>query len=433
MRTWIHLLLVLLQVALALAADPSHLVQGLPGQPEVGFKQYAGQAEINATAGRALFYWFFEADHPNASSLPLVLWLTGGPGCSSIGAGALGETGPFSTNNSGTGLVRNPYSWNKAVNLICLEIPYNTGFSYTNLLSDGGNYTDNQTASDTLLFLLEFLTKFPEYKQNDFFVAGESFAGHYIPTLASQIISHNEQNGNRINLKGFAIGNPSTDVDYDGPGNIENLYSHSIISEELCQEEKTYCRRNDDESIARCRNATSQIRNLIAYITPYNIYAPACNLLSGPDDEACLDSVTPYLNRQDVQAALHVETRPVRWQFCNPDIDRNYSTLDRERSMLPVYQHLFKSGLRIWIYSGDLDAVVSTLSTRSWIKALNLTVVTPWYGWNYRNQVGGWTEVYSEMTFATVRGAGHQPPFDKPGESLALFQHFIEGKALPSF
>ncbi|EFJ34780.1 hypothetical protein SELMODRAFT_142327 [Selaginella moellendorffii] len=101
--------------------------------------------------------------------------------------------------------------------------------------------------------------------------------------------------------------------------------------------------------------------------------------------------------------------------------------------MLPVYQSLFKSDLRIWIYSGDLDSIVSTLSTRSWIKALNLTIVTPWYAWNYTNQVGGWTEVYSEMTFATVRGSGHQPPVDKPGQALTLFQHFIEGKALPSF
>ncbi|EFJ23551.1 serine carboxypeptidase-like enzyme [Selaginella moellendorffii] len=423
MRTWIHLLLVLLQVALALAADPSHLVQGLPGQPEVGFKQYAGQVEINATAGRALFYWFYEADHPNASSLPLVLWLNGGPGCSSIGAGALGETGPFRTNDSGTGLVRNPYSWNQAANLIFLEVPYNTGFSYTNLYSDGGFYTDNQTAIDSLLFLLEFLTKFPEYRQNDFFITGESFAGHFIPTLASQILSHNEQNGSRINLKGFAIGNPSTDNDdYDAPGNIEFLYSHSVISEELYQEYKTYCGRgrNDDEALARCGNASSQIFALTGYIDRYNIYAPTCNLLSGPDDEACLDSVTPYLNRQDVQVALHVETRPVRWRLCNPDIDRSYLPLDKQRSMLPVYQSLFKSDLRIWIY-------------RSWIKALNLTIVTPWYAWNYTNQVGGWTEVYSEMTFATVRGSGHQPPVDKPGQALTLFQHFIEGKTLPSF
>ncbi|XP_024528700.1 serine carboxypeptidase 24 isoform X2 [Selaginella moellendorffii] len=427
--SWV-LCVMLLDIALAFAADPQHLVQDLPGQPAVGFRHYAGQIQINATADRSLFYWFYEADHPNASSLPLVLWLNGGPGCSSIGAGALEEIGPFRVNATGTGLFLNPYSWNKAANFIFLEVPYNTGFSFTNLLSDDGFWTDNQTAVDSLLFLIEFLSKFSEYKQNEFYIAGESFAGHFIPTLASKIIGHNQQGDNPIKFKGFAIGNPSTDDLYDVPGNRETLFAHAVISEELYEGEKLYCNKPNatEEESMKCSNISLQIFILQLQVSPYNLYSvPTCN--------PCLDAVTNYLNLPEVQAALHVQTRPVRWTRCNPSIDRSYLPIDKQRSMLPVYRDLFEHNLRIWIYSGDVDSVVSTLSTRRWLKALNLSVVTSWYGWGYPGEgiayLGGRAEVYDSLTFASVRGAGHQVPRDKPGEALFLFKHFIAGTQLP--
>lgn len=87
----------------------------LPGQPEnVGFSQYSGYVTANAEAGRALFYWLVEAPETrNPESRPLVLWLNGGPGCSSIAYGASEEIGPFRIRPDGKTLYLNPYSWNK--------------------------------------------------------------------------------------------------------------------------------------------------------------------------------------------------------------------------------------------------------------------------------------------------------------------------------
>ncbi|KAJ0829191.1 putative carboxypeptidase D [Helianthus annuus] len=54
------------------------LVVRLPGQPVVGFKQYAGYVDVDLKAGRSLFYYFVEADDNDADHKPLSLWLNGG-------------------------------------------------------------------------------------------------------------------------------------------------------------------------------------------------------------------------------------------------------------------------------------------------------------------------------------------------------------------
>lgn len=129
-----------------------------------------------------------------------------GPGCSSVGVGALLELGPFFSNYNGTGLVRNEHSWNKLANIVFVESPAFVGFSYSNTSSDYSFFSDDLTAKYNLAFTLGWFVKFPEYKKNEFYLTGESFAGHYVPELAQQILSYNEQStGFKINFKGFAV------------------------------------------------------------------------------------------------------------------------------------------------------------------------------------------------------------------------------------
>ncbi|KAL8541343.1 hypothetical protein ACS0TY_002553 [Phlomoides rotata] len=87
-------------------------ITDMPGQPDVSFTQYSGYVTVDPTAGRALFYYFTES--PDSSSDPLVLWLNGGPGCSSIGAGAMTELGPFRVNPDGKSLWHNENAWNNS-------------------------------------------------------------------------------------------------------------------------------------------------------------------------------------------------------------------------------------------------------------------------------------------------------------------------------
>jgi serine carboxypeptidase-like clade 2 len=152
----------------------------LPGEPnDVSFSHFSGYITVNESAGRALFYWLTESPpSENPESKPLVLWLNGGPGCSSVAYGAAEEIGPFRINPDGKTLYHNPYSWNKLANLLFLESPAGVGFSYSNTTSDLYTAGDQRTAEDAYVFLVKWFERFPQYKHREFYIAGESYAGY---------------------------------------------------------------------------------------------------------------------------------------------------------------------------------------------------------------------------------------------------------------
>ncbi|URD81796.1 hypothetical protein MUK42_07732 [Musa troglodytarum] len=179
------------------------LVVGLPGQPSTNFKHYAGY--VGASEHRSLFYWFFEAMEAPATK-PLVLWLNGGPGCSSVAGGAISEIGPFLVTDEGSGLRFNPYAWNKVANLLFLDSPVGVGFSHSNSSSDAKNLNDQITAEDAHAFLLNWFLKYPDLKSQEFYIVGESYAGHYAPQLAEVIDERNKgAKDSYINLKGLMV------------------------------------------------------------------------------------------------------------------------------------------------------------------------------------------------------------------------------------
>uniref|UniRef100_A0A453AKT6 Carboxypeptidase n=1 Tax=Aegilops tauschii subsp. strangulata TaxID=200361 RepID=A0A453AKT6_AEGTS len=192
-------------------------VEALPGQPSgVDFAQYAGYVTVDAAAGRALFYYLAEAvggngDGSSSKGKPLLLWLNGGSGCSSLGYGAMEELGPFRVMSDGKTLYRNPYSWKAAADVLFLESPAGVGYSYSNTTADYGRSGDNRTAEDAYLFLANWLERFPEYKGREFYITGESYAGHYVPQLAHAILRHASP---AINLKGIMIENFDPCTDY---------------------------------------------------------------------------------------------------------------------------------------------------------------------------------------------------------------------------
>ncbi|KAM0850599.1 hypothetical protein ACQ4PT_052983 [Festuca glaucescens] len=443
-------------------AQEADRVEKLPGQPaEVGFRHFSGYVTVNETHGRALFYWLFEATHDVAKK-PLVLWLNGGPGCSSVGYGAMMELGPFLIQKGKPELALNPHSWNKEANMLFLESPAGVGFSYTNTTADLGQFGDNLTAHDAYSFVVNWLDKFPQFKGHDLYLAGESYAGHYVPQLAEKIVHMNKKAAHKINIKGILIGNPAIDSSSDDRGLADYAWDHAVISDEVYGAIKSNCKFPDDgEESDACNSAWNDFFNAMDDIDLYSLYTPACThaminstststrhhrrgfmpalgkkaRLSVPYYNAydpCGDyHVIDYLNRPDVQTALHANVSgaiPYRWEPCS-DALTNWT--DAPASTLPAIGGLVKAGLRVWVFSGDTDDRVPVTSTRLALRKLGLATSKPWREWFTSDQVGGYTLAYDGgLTFVTVRGAGHMVPMITPVPARQLFAHFLSGEEL---
>ncbi|KAK6913650.1 Peptidase S10, serine carboxypeptidase [Dillenia turbinata] len=386
-------------------------VKNLPGQPSnPPISQFSGYITVNQDHGRALFYWFFEAQS-QPSKKPLLLWLNGGPGCSSIGYGAASELGPLRVNKIGAGLQFNEYAWNKEANLLFVESPVGVGFSYTNTSSD--------------------LTKL-----DDGFVAEDAY--------------------------NFLVGNPETDDYFDSTGLLEYAWSHAVISDQLFATAKQVCDFRNGNWSKECANAMIQVFQTYREIDIYNIYAPSClfNTSSSSSSSAyseihslsevkyfkmmrmripgggydpCYSSYAEdYFNRLDVQSSLHANrgNASVKWKTCNGSILRTYNFT--AFSVLPIYSKLIKGGLRIWIYSGDTDGRVPVIGSRYCVEALSLPLKSAWRSWFHQHQVGGRVVEYEGLTFVTVRGAGHLVPLNKPSQALQLIHSFLYSQNLPT-
>ncbi|XP_076887210.1 serine carboxypeptidase 1-like [Bidens hawaiensis] len=409
-------------------------ISRLPGQPK-SFKlnQYSGYVTVDPHNGRALFYYFSESKH-ESSEKPLVLWLNGGPGCSSIGGGTMMEVGPFRVNKDGKTLSININSWIKEANMLFLESPAGVGFSYSNKSSDYETPGDVQTTKDSYTFLINWLERFPEYKTRDIYITGESYAGHYIPQLAQLILRSNGNDNNTIiNLKGIMIGNALIDYETQQKGKHDFLWFRSMVSDEIHDGIVKNCDFSWNSVLSDiCKAYIHEEDYLVWNVFPFEIYAPLC--LNGTStktvgfDPCTQDYIESYLNIPEVQKALHANltSLPGHWEDCNDGIFKKWA--DQPFTMLPTIQRLMESGIRFWIYSGDTDSRVAVTTTQYAIKKLKTTTKTAWYPWYLNGEVGGYAVEYENLIFLTIRGAGHFVPSYQPKRALAVFSSFLNGK-----
>ncbi|CAK4589882.1 unnamed protein product [Aphanomyces euteiches] len=436
-----------------------HRITSLPNyndEKPINFNQYAGHLVLPST-NQKMFYWLVESE-TNPELDPLVLWLNGGPGCSSIG-GFFTELGPYVV-ESDLSVKRNPYAWNRKANMLFLESPAGVGFS-SPLLNES-DYNDPTTADRAYEFLKLFFKSFPTYQDRHFYITGESYAGQYIPYLVHKLIK-TPLDG--VTLVGMAIGNPVTDDTIDGNAYMDYYYSHGMISLEQyddmtskCQDKigiyaglyaSSPCIRDPNVTCSNVCEAAVQEAVLSAqtdHLNPYYIYGDVCLLdnnqigvLQYRDSAAlprhphapCTDQFTAaYLQLPQVRESLHVHPTAPAWTDCNDDVNRLYH---RSTSSLPLYPDILATDLKTLIFSGDADSIVNFIGTERWLGArgLRLRVVEKWAAWfGPDKQLAGYTQKFDGVTFTTVKGAGHMVPATRPLHGLYLFECFLYGKEL---
>ncbi|CAA3005559.1 serine carboxypeptidase-like 13 [Olea europaea subsp. europaea] len=429
------------------------IVEFLPGfEGHLPFKLETGYIGVGESEDVQLFYYFVESE-TNPENDPLIIWLTGGPGCSSL-SGLSYEIGPFSfdTINYNGGLpslVLNSNSWTKAANIIFLDSPVLTGFSYARTPTVE-ECTDIEACGYAHEFLQKWLIEHPQFISNQFYVGGDSYSGLIVPVL-TQIIADGIGAGIKpiINLKGYILGNPVTshsDLNYKIP------YSHGMgfISSELYKSLKKHCKGEYfriDPNNALCNQGVQAFNECVDGINDKHILEPKCDFdyinqqqlfgkrrslddifrkpnkgFSCRAEEFLL--VSNWANNPDVQEALHVRKGTIEeWVRCNRHLTTFTITVVNS---VPYHKNLSIKGYRSLIYSGDHDLVVPFLATRAWIKSLNYSIVDEWRPWIVNDQVAGYTKSYSnQMTFATVKGGGHTAPTYRREECFAMFKRWI--------
>merc|ERR1719234_2664123 len=223
----------------AMAAVDLTLLQGIDTQIE----SYAGFLTVDAPNDGNMFFWFFPAEN-EPSTAPLVIWLQGGPGGSSM-FGLLKLHGPILTtideNDMLTGVAENPYSWHKKHSMLYIDNPVGAGFSFSNKMPT----TQDEITDNLYEFLQQWYTLFPEYQSNPFYPFGESYAGKFVPPLTRHIHERNQEDNDKIqiNLAGMGIGDGWMSP-YHNARYAKFLYQVGLVDEQdldycLSQEQTT--------------------------------------------------------------------------------------------------------------------------------------------------------------------------------------------------
>ncbi|KAG2322491.1 hypothetical protein Bca52824_015704 [Brassica carinata] len=404
-------------------ADSASIVKSLPGyEGPLPFELETGYVGVGEEEEVQLFYYFIKSER-NPEEDPLLLWLTGGPGCSSI-HGLLFENGPLTMkfelyNGTLPTLVSTTYSWTKTSSIIFLDQPVGTGFSFSTQLVDPPS--DSGEARRIREFLHKWLGKHEEFISNSFYIGGDSYSGKVVPPLVQEI-SKGIYQGYKptINLQGYLLGNPVTEFELDWNSRIPFAHEMALISDELYESLKRICKGkyvNVDPGNTECLKHIEEYNKYTKTVNPFLISQPACETET-PDCFKYRHLLATYwANDESVRKALQINKESIgRWIRCNLDIPYSYDII----SSVPYHVDNSIDGYRSLIFSGDHDLGVPYLGTQAWIKSLNYSVIDAWRPWMINRKLAGYTRTYANnMTFATIKGGGHTAEF-KPEESSAI-------------
>lgn len=433
------------------------------------FHLETGYVEVDEEHGARLFYYFIESER-NPAEDPLILWITGGPGCSAL-SGLLFEIGPLKFDVAGytEGFPRLVYfedSWTKVSNVIFLDAPVGMGFSYSREEA-GLNVSLTESGRQHHVFLRKWVAEHPEFASNPLYIGGDSYSGYTVPVTAMDIVatSSDEDEEPKLNLVGYLVGNAATDDRYDTGGKVPFMHGMGLISDELYEAAKQGCGGDfyvaPDPTNARCASAMMAINMVTFAVNPVHILEPFCGAAVRADGGSIFQGYgggarRSMLVRDDVRhpgffakqrLGLPVECRDNGYRLSyiwadDPEVREalgihegsigswsRCTMLSHYRhdvtTVIPYHVNLTKAGYRALVYNGDHDLDMTFVGTQEWIRSIGYPIVSDWRPWFANRQVAGFTRTYAHnLTFATVKGGGHTAPEYRPKECQAMLDRW---------
>ncbi|KAL5733552.1 hypothetical protein ACOSP7_032897 [Xanthoceras sorbifolium] len=395
---------------------------------------HAGYYKIANSHDARMFYFFFESR--NSKKDPVVIWLTGGPGCSSELA-VFYENGPFSIANN-MSLVWNEHGWDQASNLLYVDQPTGTGFSYSSDRRDIRHGEDG-VSNDLYDFLQAFFEEHPKLAKNDFYITGESYAGHYIPAFASRVHRGNKaKEGIHINLKGFAIGNGLTDPahqykaypDYALDMGLIKKSEYDRISKVIpvCETAIKICGTDGTLSCMASYFVCNAIfSSIMAHAGDINYY----DIRKKCEGSLCYDfsNMEKFLNQKPVRDAIGVGD--IDFVSCSPTVYQAM-LVDWMRNLEVGIPTLLEDGIKLLVYAGEYDLICNWLGNSRWVHAMEWSgqkefVASPEVSFLVNGSDAGALRTHGPLSFLKVHNAGHMVPMDQPKASLEMLKRWMQG------
>ncbi|CAF4061257.1 unnamed protein product [Adineta steineri] len=415
-------------------------------------RMHAGLLSVNPQHHGSLFFWHFEKKYPS-DKLRTVIWLNGGPGCSSL-IGAWMEIGPFSFQDENT-IIENDGSWHLYTNLLFVDQPVGTGFSTID--TDSFIHELDEMANQFLSFLDQYIKIFPELLENDIYLAGQSYAGQYIPYIAKAILEQRST----LKLRGLLIGNGWIDpvtiyksyLPFAVANNlvIENseLYDHINIQVKQCEQalskqvhvleyacDRIFLEIMNIEEIMN-NNAMNNHDKQNQKVRCVNIYDirlddtyPECGK-NWPLDSMY---VTSYLDRQDVMSSIHIDGKQVKWAECSDSVTNMFKAYNSTPS-ITLLPNLLQQ-IPIILYSGQYDLICNHRGTEAMIDGMTWNggtgfgfgngTFSPKHPWIVDGESAGLIQSARNLTYILFYNASHMVPYDYPRRSRFMLHQFIQ-------
>ncbi|KAJ4485078.1 alpha/beta-hydrolase [Lentinula edodes] len=422
-----------------------------------GVGQYSGY--INVGDENYLWFWFFESRN-NASTDPFVLWLNGGPGCSSM-IGLFTESGPCTVDSDGESTTLNPYSWNNYSNILYLDQPFGAGFSTGPTLTNSSSAAIYAWTAFQVLFTSD---AFAQYKDRQFVLATESYGARFGPVFINYFNAQNELiasgglNGVKVVVSSLMINDGKHDplINFrslvtfaqDAPG-YGPLVNDSVLSNmtkafhNICRDLLQDCY---DADITKSSGADTC--NTAITTCTEDVMDPAVGdrdadyLLTSSTSDSNIPTTyyATYIRREQVQNAIGANLLISHPTFDQCD-DTTHALFSQSgetgRTFLPELAKLANSGFHILIWGGDADMKANWLGLHQSMVQMN------WYGNQTLNNTAfknmsingdnvASFAVVDNFTFARVYGAGHTLPAYKPQVAQTIFRQFITNQTIHS-
>ncbi|KAG0653874.1 Cell death protease [Maudiozyma exigua] len=406
----------------------------------------------------------------------LIFWLNGGPGCSSMD-GALVESGPLRIDSNGNAYL-NKGSWSSRADMVFVDQPVGTGFS---AMKSSDEYKDvplddnlNDVAVHFAQFLINFFQVFPQDIKKKIILAGESYAGQYIPFIATTLLDYQNHPELKDNMPAFEltallIGNGWIDpvtqslaylpfaidnhlVSTDTPGFNDLLNIH-----ESCQKKVNDINTQEDEqfSIQECDNIINKLlaitktkdeNNNDQCLNVYNYELKDSIPECGMNWPADISYVAQFFSNKEVRDALHIneDWAAENWIECRADVMDHMDNKGATPS-IHLLPNLLENGLNIVLFNGDKDLICNNkgitdmIQNMKWGGESGFSTSVQNYDWTFRSldnnqkeEAAGQVMYDRNLTFINVYNASHMVPHDKPLISAGIVDIVLDNVLLES-